>query len=266
MTNREHLLPIGAFAARTRLSIKALRLYDKLGLLTPAEIDADSGYRYYRPEQERRAKLIFLMRRMDMPLATIRSVLDSSDDDAATIAACYQSEQQRHVNAARDILADVLALLRNEEINMEFEVRTKHIPATTIAGITKRVYVKDLETHIHHGIGSLQKHAGDRVIGDFFGIYHGEVNEHQDGPMEVAAPIRGEEQVEGAVVRTLPENEAAVVDVPPDQCHFPAILRAYEAACNWIEENGKRTADSPREIWKCEGHEMQMQIVWPYKD
>ncbi|GGZ95537.1 hypothetical protein GCM10010344_74530 [Streptomyces bluensis] len=42
----ENLLTIGAFAARTRLSAKALRLYDRLGLLTPAYVDDVSGYRY----------------------------------------------------------------------------------------------------------------------------------------------------------------------------------------------------------------------------
>ena len=39
------LLTIGEFAHRTRLSVKALRLYDQLGLVTPAMVDASSGYR-----------------------------------------------------------------------------------------------------------------------------------------------------------------------------------------------------------------------------
>ncbi len=264
MTETERL-SIGAFAAKTRLSIKALRLYDKLGLLAPAEIDSESGYRYYTGEQERRAKLIFLMRRMNMPLATIKSVLDATDGNAAEIAACYQSEQQRRASASQAILPSLLALLRNVEIQMNFEVRTQSLPQMQIAGIKKRVYAKDLEKHIHNSIGTLQKIAGDRVVGDFFGIYHGEVNEKQDGPMEVAVCVRGAEPVNGALVRTLPATQAAVVDVPSDQCHFPAILKAYEAASEWVELNGVRQSDSPREILSCEGDEMKMQIVWPYE-
>ena len=38
------LMTIGAFAGHTRLSAKALRLYDRLGLLSPARVDPDSGY------------------------------------------------------------------------------------------------------------------------------------------------------------------------------------------------------------------------------
>ncbi len=38
---------IGEFARRSRLSVKALRLYDELGVLIPARVDEASGYRYY---------------------------------------------------------------------------------------------------------------------------------------------------------------------------------------------------------------------------
>ena len=41
-------MPIGPFAAASRLSPRALRLYDENGLLAPARVDPDSGYRYYR--------------------------------------------------------------------------------------------------------------------------------------------------------------------------------------------------------------------------
>ena len=47
---------IGEFARRSRLSLKALRLYDELGVLVPSRVDQVSGYRYYDTAQlERRA-------------------------------------------------------------------------------------------------------------------------------------------------------------------------------------------------------------------
>jgi DNA-binding transcriptional MerR regulator len=262
MTERGRL-PIGTFAAKTGLSIKALRLYDKLDLLVPAEIDPESGYRYYEHSQERRAKLIFLMRRMDMPLGTIRRILDATDIQAAEIAACYQHDFQRRVTASQAILPTLLALLRNEEIQMIFEVQKQTIPQMQIAGIKKNVVVEDLEKHIHRSIATLQTNAGDRVTGDFFGIYHGEVNEKSDGPMEIAVQVKGAGSIDGAQMRTLPETEAAIVDVPPDQCHFPAILGAYDAAAAWMSENNYRQTDSPRETWICDADEMRMQIIWP---
>jgi protein phosphatase len=54
----DELLTIGAFARLTRLTPKALRLYDELGLLPPVRVDPASGYRYYEPAQLERARLV----------------------------------------------------------------------------------------------------------------------------------------------------------------------------------------------------------------
>ena len=75
------LLTIGAFARTSRLSIKALRLYDEIGLLPPICIDPATGYRYYDPAQLERARLVVWLRRLDMPLARIRSVCDLCETD-----------------------------------------------------------------------------------------------------------------------------------------------------------------------------------------
>jgi hypothetical protein len=44
-------ISIGEFARRSRLSLKALRLYDERGVLVPSRVDQASGYRYYDPAQ-----------------------------------------------------------------------------------------------------------------------------------------------------------------------------------------------------------------------
>jgi DNA-binding transcriptional MerR regulator len=264
METRSDLIPIGAFAARTQLSIKALRLYDKLELLTPAHIDPDSGYRYYAPDQVRQAKLIFLMRRMEMPLAAIRHVLQATDSEAGGMLQDHQRDFECRLERNRRLLRDLLALLANEEITMNFEVRIERVPALTIAGIKKNVKIDGLEDHIHQSIGALQDGAGNRIAGDFFGIYHGEVNEQSDGPMEVCAPLSEATPITGAAIRHLPETDAAIVDVPADQCHFPAILGAYETAFSWLKAQGKTCADAPREVWLCDLDDMRMRIIIPF--
>ncbi|RCG20142.1 MerR family transcriptional regulator [Sphaerisporangium album] len=69
------LMPIGRFARLCRLSVKQLRHYADLGLLEPARVDPDSGYRYYRADQAREALSIGLLRSLDVPLAAIGDVL-----------------------------------------------------------------------------------------------------------------------------------------------------------------------------------------------
>src|SRR5436190_16892955 len=71
----DDLMSIGEFATAARLSQRALRLYGNNGILAPAWVDPESGYRYYRLEQLRSATLIAFLRRAGMPLAEIRSFL-----------------------------------------------------------------------------------------------------------------------------------------------------------------------------------------------
>jgi PPM family protein phosphatase len=83
------LLTIGEFARAARLSAKALRLYDELGLLRPFCVDEWSGYRYYAPDQLEKARLVAWLRRLGMPLAQITAVVDSRPDEAAASVAAF---------------------------------------------------------------------------------------------------------------------------------------------------------------------------------
>jgi serine/threonine protein phosphatase PrpC len=70
------LVTIGAFARAAKLTPKALRLYDDQGLLPPAAVDGESGYRFYDLDQLGRAGMIARLRGIGMPLAEIRAVCD----------------------------------------------------------------------------------------------------------------------------------------------------------------------------------------------
>ena len=71
------LLSIGEFAALTRLAPTALRYYDDAGLLRPAHVDPESGYRRYAREQIRDALLIRELRALAIPVAEVRALLDA---------------------------------------------------------------------------------------------------------------------------------------------------------------------------------------------
>jgi PPM family protein phosphatase len=68
-------MSIGEFGSRSRLSAKALRLYDELSLLPPARVDEDSGYHFYEPGQLKQARLIAALRQLQVPLAEIKAIL-----------------------------------------------------------------------------------------------------------------------------------------------------------------------------------------------
>ena len=76
------LLVIGRFARLVGLSVGALRHYDELGLLRPAWVDPDTGYRSYRRDQLAAARTIVRLRGLEVPLDTIRAWLATDDATA----------------------------------------------------------------------------------------------------------------------------------------------------------------------------------------
>ncbi|MBM7169784.1 MerR family transcriptional regulator [Streptomyces sp. G44] len=101
------LLTIGAFAKASRLSPKALRLYDELGLLPPARVDPATGYRLYAPEQPDHARLVAWLRRLGMPLARIQHVRTLDGTAAALEIRAFWAGVEAE-NAARRDLATFL--------------------------------------------------------------------------------------------------------------------------------------------------------------
>src|SRR5215470_19288940 len=80
------LLGIGDFSRMTFLSVKALRHYHEVGLLTPAEIDSDTGYRRYEVAQVPTAQVIRRLRELGMSLDDVRVVIDAPDVGARNAA------------------------------------------------------------------------------------------------------------------------------------------------------------------------------------
>ena len=115
------LLTIGAFARASRLSPKALRLYDSLGLLPPAHVDEVSGYRFYRPDQLGRARLVAWLRRLGMPLARIGAVCDLAQHNPGAAAEQieeYWAEAEAGLAARRALAVHLIRYLSGEETTM----------------------------------------------------------------------------------------------------------------------------------------------------
>lgn len=124
MTDLHQLLSIGDFARATGLTHKALRLYDDLGLLPPAEVDPFSGYRRYAPSQVDRARLVAALRLLGMPLARIRTVLGLAPGAAAQEVEAYW-HQVRADTASRDyIVTTLVRQMRNEAPDMTTSTTT----------------------------------------------------------------------------------------------------------------------------------------------
>ena len=273
MNQPKDLLSIGAFANLTRLSIKALRLYDELGILRPRHIDPQSGYRYYGVDQLPSARMIRNMRDMDMPLATIRrvlAVLPVSQAQAELLVHQHLELRVRQLEQIKGLARQFSQQLKPEANTMSLEVTVREIPTQQIISITRNHKVNGLSKQIDRDIGelfSLANDTGARPAGSPFGIYHGPVSEQEDGPVETCLAVEGNIQSRGNIeVKQLDGGQAACVIIHGEQCHYPELLGAYDAAADWIQRNGFEIAGPPREIWYAgPGPDAKWEIVWIFK-
>ncbi|MEU6552858.1 MerR family transcriptional regulator [Streptomyces sp. NPDC046915] len=259
----EELLTIGAFAARARLSAKALRLYDRLGLLAPAHVDEASGYRYYRAGQAERARLVALLRQLDMPLARIAEVVEADGAEAAGLLTAYWAGVEARVAGQRTLAEYLRGRLsgRSSEMYDRFVVETVDVPEQVVITETRHTLADELPTWIGASLGRLEAAAREcgGVVAAPFVVYHSEVSMESDGPAESCVPVAdaaaAREWAERrgraweTAVRVEPARRLAFTRITKAQVAHPQILAAFEAVEEWMAREGLEAAGPCREVY-----------------
>lgn len=139
------LMPIGVFARLSRLTVKAVRHYDAEGLLAPAYVDPQSGYRYYRSDQVGVAATIALLRGLGMPLAVVHEVLTAPDADAVAVVLGRERARLADELARRgQALRSIDGLLRNLR-RVRFDIGIGERPPQRLDGVARRVRADALD-------------------------------------------------------------------------------------------------------------------------
>jgi len=248
----DQLLTIGVFARRSRLSLKALRLYDRLGLLAPAHVDAESGYRRYRESQLETARLVAMLRRLDMPLAQVSEVLAARGRERAEVVAAYWKAVEVRTASQRELAAHLRSTLSGGAAKYGFVIRERDVPEQLVLTEKRHVRVPELGTWIPAATKRLTESAEryGGVSGSWIVVYYGEVNEDSDGPVEVCAPIEPPRKVpDDPALRQEPAHREAYARLRRAQVEFPQILSAYDAVVEWIGSNGLACTGASREIY-----------------
>ena len=267
---RSNLLAIGAFADAVQLSLKALRLYAQLGILPPSYVDPDSGYRYYHADQLHRARLIRMLRQIDMPLATIRRVLAASPVESQQLVLEHCAMLEERATQARRTVQDLVAFIQQETPTMALEINVRTVAPQPIISITKRVKVSQLDQNIRDSLQALYalvEAQGGSTASAPLGIYHGPINQEEDGPIEVCLPVKSALVATGEIAtRELAGGKLASVMMIGDQCEFPAILKGYDLVFDGVGKHGYDATEPPREIWhSAPGEDARLEIALPFR-
>ena len=244
-------LSIGEFSVRSRLSPKALRLYQELGLLDPAAVDPDTGYRSYELAQLERAHLIALLRRIALPLAEIKTILALEPAAAAHRIATYWEGVEAEHDARRDLAGYIVDLLSGRERVM-FEVATRALPERSL--LCQLRHVADEQETIAFGkefLAIFKERPQPRIEGAPFLIliYHGEVSPDSDGPVECCRPVPAEQAEDLAALypeltlRVEPAHEEAFVHVGQMQLTGAQWQLVSESLGSWSVAERRMLSD-----------------------
>lgn len=242
-----------AFAQLTQLSSKALRLYAEDGLLVPAAVDAETGYRRYGRDQLQDARLVRLLRKSGMPLSEVAEMLAAPRSDRPGLVEQYAGRTEAELMRRMRLLTHLTRTFTGgKDFYPMNDVSTRAVPAQTV--LTDQAYVSatDLSDWIARtGLHQLELAAGaGGQRGPSMVIYHGPVDEDSDGPVESCIPVdpaRAEQL--GLSVRVEPAHTEAFVTVTRAQVRYPDLLVAYDAVHAWAAREGVSITGPAREIY-----------------
>lgn len=147
-------LSIGDFSRATHLTVKTLRHYQEAGLLEPAQIDPQTGYRRYTTEQIPVAQVIRRFRDLDMPLNSIRAVLAAPDVDTRNeFIAAHLKSLEADLTRTQSAVASLRSLLQAP--SPVANIGSQKVEQTTAAAIREIVRTEDALSWLSGAVGEL---------------------------------------------------------------------------------------------------------------
>jgi len=255
-------ISIGEFARRSRLSLKALRLYDERGVLVPSRVDRASGYRYYGTTQLDQARLVVMLRQLQLPLAAIKELLACDPAEAATRIAEHWRDAEAAHDARRD-LADYLVNRLRGKRSVMYEVATREMPERSLLCLKRNVDEQGIWAFGKEFIAIFRERPLPKIEGRegaAFCIYWGWPSADSDGPVEWCRPVPEAEAHALAehypelTLRTEPAHREAFVALPGSGLVSGVQIQlAAESLQTWAQEQeheheGERLTLKPEDL------------------
>jgi DNA-binding transcriptional MerR regulator len=247
------LMTIGTFAVRTRLSRKALRLYDRLGLVSPTRTDPSSGYRLYSEHQVEAAQVVALLRGLDMPLPVIADVVARPPHEAADAVGRYWAGIEAQTAGRRSLVSYIQARLTGASMT-GYDITTREIPERRLVSISRHLHASQADAFFCDAFARLRS-AGPGIKGIAgcpFLVFYGEVSEDSDGPLELCRPLGGTADPAGTgpdlQVRVEPTHEEAFIRLAMKDMGWPALAPAADALETWLAEQRRQPAGALRQV------------------
>ena len=233
------------------LSASTLRHYENIGLLSPAYIAPESGYRYYSTEQFEILNTVRYLRALDMPLCEIERFLENRDVDGMEEMLCQQKaaviRKQQELKRIEQKIERRLNWLRDAQRVELDQVTQIRLPKTRIVWMENPLKLQgflDLEVPIRQ----MDQSDAEAVV--FLGkVGVGISEEHlrarQTATYDGAFLILDQEDLYSGKTSILPETLCVRIRFCGSH---PEAARQYEILLDYIEKENLQIAGFSREV------------------
>jgi DNA-binding transcriptional MerR regulator len=248
------MFKIGEFSRLSRVSVRMLRHYDQLGLLTPSQTVSFTSYRYYSADQLPRLNRIIALRDLGFSLEQIAGILedDLSTDQLLGMLKLKRAEVEGQVQLEQQKLARLESRIRQMSESPQptsYDVILRDIEAELVATLREQAAddhrIQQMFDMVEVYVAQFEEARADKPP---LTIYYDDEYRDKDMEAEVAVPLRyAIPENEEIGVREMPrlKSVACVVHVG----EYSEIYQAYNSLMSWIESNDYQMKGPVREVY-----------------
>lgn len=253
------LYKIGMFANMNHVTIKTLRYYDEQGLLKPAHVEVENGYRYYLASQIADLHQILALKDIGFSLEEIKEIQKGRSDKNLLIAKKQQILNELARLAAK--LAKVESYLAEDLVNLSSPVLIKKIPEVIVATMETRVASYDALFDLMPKMGAEMERLGCVCSEPDYCFTHYLEPGYKEEQVLIEtceAVTELKEDTELVKFKVFPEvKEAACIF---HKGSYSTLPKSYTILLKFIEENGYEIDGNIREsyidgVWNKESEE-----------
>ncbi len=249
------MLKIGEFSRLCQLPVKTLRYYDEIGLLKPAKVDQETGYRSYSVEQLPRLHRILALKDLGLSLVQISQLLDGalSVEEIRGMLRLKRAELQESVREEQERLARVewrLKQMKKEGKMITRDVVIKKASSQRVAAVRGVIPSYSEQGQLWDELCAYLAEHKVKSVGPCFTLYYDEEYKERDVDAEVCEPVPVDVKLpsQGRVkVYELPTVETMACTV--NHGSHEALGQVYIDLLAWIGTNGYRISGPNRDVY-----------------
>ena len=239
---------IGVFSVIAKVSIKTLRYYQEIGLISPSHIDPDSGYRYYNERLLEKVRIIQKLKDMDFSLREIKDIIENYEDDSELVdyMKTKLAETRQRIKKYQKVQQQIKTIIKLEEeikmMNSQESIGIKNLEDMLIASIRFKGKYEEVGKYF----GKIFKACGFQVKGQPFSLYYDQEYKENDADIEACVPVKREIKKEGINCRALKGGKAhTLIHKGPYEC----LGESYKKILDYIADNNLKITSPSREVY-----------------